>query len=234
MNAFEPTVVVEHEAVIGGFKCLYWLIKNELAHHTNYPKLLSLAELLGCDYFRKLKVKVIKIFKIKSVFTLINKNYKTNVLFFLMSRLTSAITTDLIALSMKCWRSWERLLRNQSSLKSNLQRQLPWRLMKVQTSPQPGSSMCMSGMEVEFHQNLTYPGSYMWILTTLLFLRYLDKEGHVFNQFLDLVELADGKAHTIVTAIKTAICKKGLPTERLYGVGTDGAAVMTGIIIHIM
>lgn len=27
MNAFEPTVVVEHEAVIGGFKCLYWLIK---------------------------------------------------------------------------------------------------------------------------------------------------------------------------------------------------------------
>lgn len=72
MNSFEPIVVVEHEAVIGGFKCLYWLIKNELAHHTNYPKLLGLAELLGCDYFRKLKVKVTRIlFKIKSVFTLI-------------------------------------------------------------------------------------------------------------------------------------------------------------------
>lgn len=68
----------------------------------------------------------------------------------------------------------------------------------------------------------------------MLSLRYLDKEGHVFNQFLDLVEIADGKADTIVTAIKTAICKKGLPTEKLYGVGTDGAAVMTGIIIHIM
>ena len=39
MDAFEPTVVVEHEAVMGGFKYLYWLIKNELAHHTNYPKL---------------------------------------------------------------------------------------------------------------------------------------------------------------------------------------------------
>lgn len=75
MNAFEPTVVVEHEAVISGFKYLYWLIKNKLARHTNYPKLLSLAELLGCDFFRKLKVKVTKIlFKIKSVFTLINKN----------------------------------------------------------------------------------------------------------------------------------------------------------------
>lgn len=57
MDSFEPTVVVEHEAVIGGFKCLYWLTKNEIAHHTNYSKLLGLAELLGCDYFRKLKVK---------------------------------------------------------------------------------------------------------------------------------------------------------------------------------
>ncbi|KAK1897305.1 Zinc finger protein 862 [Dissostichus eleginoides] len=56
MQAFEPTVIMEHEAVIGGFKCLYWLVKNEMAHHTNYPKLLSLAQLLGCDYFEKLKV----------------------------------------------------------------------------------------------------------------------------------------------------------------------------------
>ncbi|KAI9546634.1 hypothetical protein NQZ68_024532 [Dissostichus eleginoides] len=55
MQAFEPTVIMEHEAVIGGFKCLYWLVKNEIAHHTNYPKLLSLAQLLGCDYFEKLK-----------------------------------------------------------------------------------------------------------------------------------------------------------------------------------
>ncbi|KAI2661119.1 Rho guanine nucleotide exchange factor 5 [Labeo rohita] len=42
MNAFDP--------------CLYWLVKNEIAHHTNYGKLLSLAQLLGCDYFHKLKV----------------------------------------------------------------------------------------------------------------------------------------------------------------------------------
>lgn len=56
MHAFEPIVIMEHEAVIGGFKCLYWLVKNEIAHHTNYGKLLSLAQLLGCDYFLKLKV----------------------------------------------------------------------------------------------------------------------------------------------------------------------------------
>lgn len=60
MDTFEPAVVVDHEEIIGGFMCLYWLIKNELAHHTNYPKLLSLAEVLGCNYFRKLKVKVTK------------------------------------------------------------------------------------------------------------------------------------------------------------------------------
>lgn len=56
IDSFEPTVILEHEAIIGGFKCLYWLMKNEIAHHTNYPKLLSLAMLLGCDYFEKLKV----------------------------------------------------------------------------------------------------------------------------------------------------------------------------------
>lgn len=49
MQAFEPTIVIEHEAIIGAFKCLYWLIKNEIAHHTSYAKLLSLAQLLGCD-----------------------------------------------------------------------------------------------------------------------------------------------------------------------------------------
>lgn len=56
LAAFEPTVVLEHEAVVGAFKCLYWLIKHEIAHHTNYPALLQLANLLGCTYFDKLNV----------------------------------------------------------------------------------------------------------------------------------------------------------------------------------
>lgn len=55
MDAFEPVIVLEHEAMIGGFKCLY-LTKREVAHHTNDPALLELAELLGCDYFKKLRV----------------------------------------------------------------------------------------------------------------------------------------------------------------------------------
>lgn len=56
VQAFEPNIVMEHEAIIGGFKCLYWLMKNEISHHNNYPKLLSLGQLLGCSYFAKLKV----------------------------------------------------------------------------------------------------------------------------------------------------------------------------------
>lgn len=79
-------------------------------------------------------------------------------------------------------------------------------------------------------QNPINPGS--WTVNTkylpMLFLRYLDKEGHVLNQFLDLVAIADGKANTVVNAIKDVMLKKGLPTEKLYGLGTDGAAVMTG------
>ena len=50
----------------------------------------------------------------------------------------------------------------------------------------------------------------------------------MYNQFLDLVSVMDGKADTIVSAVKTVLLKKGIPTEKLYGLGTDGVAVMTG------
>lgn len=55
-EALQPILNLEHEAIMGGFKCLYWLVKQELAHHTNYVALLELTNLLGCDYFAKLKV----------------------------------------------------------------------------------------------------------------------------------------------------------------------------------
>ncbi|KAK5924626.1 hypothetical protein CgunFtcFv8_017222 [Champsocephalus gunnari] len=60
-----------------------------------------------------------------------------------------------------------------------------------------------------------------------LHVRHLDKEGCVFNHFLDLVTLEDGKADRVVAAIKSALQKKELPVDRLYGLGTDSAAVMT-------
>lgn len=42
LASFGPTVVLEPEAVVGALKCLYWLIKHEIAHHANYPELLHL------------------------------------------------------------------------------------------------------------------------------------------------------------------------------------------------
>ena len=53
----------------------------------------------------------------------------------------------------------------------------------------------------------------------------MDKEGKVYNQFLDLVTAPDGKADTIVSAVKQVLLEKGVPTERLYGLGTDGVII---------
>lgn len=60
---------------------------------------------------------------------------------------------------------------------------------------------------------------------------YVDKEGQVFNHFLDMVSMDDGKADTVVAAVKEVLQKKEIQKARLYGLGTDGAAVMTGIEI---
>ena len=48
----------------------------------------------------------------------------------------------------------------------------------------------------------------------------MDKEGQVYNKFVDLVSVVDGKADTIVSAVKTVLLKKGIQTEKLYGLGT--------------
>lgn len=57
------------------------------------------------------------------------------------------------------------------------------------------------------------------------------KRDWFLNQFLDIVSVSDGRADTIVSAIKAVLLKKDMPTETLYGLGTDGAPGMTGIIL---
>ncbi|KAK5847875.1 hypothetical protein PBY51_016969 [Eleginops maclovinus] len=61
-----------------------------------------------------------------------------------------------------------------------------------------------------------------------LHVRYTDKEGRMFCQFLDLVSIPDGTAITIAEAVKEVIIRKEIPQDRIFGLGTDGAAVMTG------
>ena len=52
----EDQVSLQRQAVRGAFKCLYWLAKQETAHHTKFSSLLELGKSLGCSYLNELKV----------------------------------------------------------------------------------------------------------------------------------------------------------------------------------
>ncbi|XP_034093435.1 uncharacterized protein LOC117560614 [Gymnodraco acuticeps] len=171
VQAFEPNIVMEHEAIIGGFKCLYWLMKNEISHHNNYPKLLSLTQLLGCSYFAKLKLDQ-------------RSNYHSHRIVDEMLEILAKIVESSIMEKMR--------------------------------------ASAAIGLEVDETTDVSV------IRQLDLHVRLLDKDGLVYTHFLDLVPLDDGKADTVVAAIKRVIQEKGLPTNKLYGLGTDGAAVMTG------
>ena len=55
-QALKERMSCEMKVAIGCCKCVYWLCKNELPHTTTYPNLLELAENLGCEYFKALRV----------------------------------------------------------------------------------------------------------------------------------------------------------------------------------
>ena len=99
----------------------------------------------------------------------------------------------------------------------------------------------LSGIHFPFNQDSCFPSFFSFLQnpyhailnTVFISFRYLDKEGLVFNQFLDIVTVCDGKADTIVTAVKAVLQNKQVPTEKLCGLSTDGAAVMTGVILSL-
>ncbi|KAM3838264.1 zinc finger protein 862-like [Diretmus argenteus] len=146
-TAFEPVLRVEHEAVVGAFKCLYWLVKHEIAHHTNYPALLELAELLGCDYFAKLKIG-------KST------NYRSHRMVDEMLEILASVIEAPILEDM----------RNSQAV----------------------------GLELDESTDVA------------------------------VIKQLDVHANTIMTAIHDIIDQKGIPQDKIFGLGTDGAAVMTG------
>lgn len=41
-HVFEPTIIIENKAIMRGFKTL--AVMNGMAHHTNFPKLLNVAQ----------------------------------------------------------------------------------------------------------------------------------------------------------------------------------------------
>jgi hypothetical protein len=52
----EDQVSLQRQAVRGAFKCIYWLAKEETAHHTKFKSLLELGKSIGCSYFNELEV----------------------------------------------------------------------------------------------------------------------------------------------------------------------------------
>ncbi|KAF3837753.1 hypothetical protein F7725_009521 [Dissostichus mawsoni] len=158
------------QAVIGGFKCLYHLTKKEHAHHTNYADLLELAELLGCQYFEKLKIG--------------RTNYTSHRIIDEMLEILGTVVEEPILANI--------------------------------------SASVAIGLEVDETTDVSVKKQLD------VHVRYMDKNGLLYSQFLDLVTVSDGRADTIVKAIRTILTKKNIPTQRIYGLGTDGAAVMTG------
>ncbi|KAK1886054.1 Zinc finger MYM-type protein 1 [Dissostichus eleginoides] len=129
MQAFEPTVIMEHEAVISGFKCLYWLVdqRNNYQSHRIVDEMLEiLAQIVELPILQEI-------------------------------RSSQAISLEV-----------------DETTDVSVSRQL------------------------DIH------------------VRHLDKDGYVFNHFLDLVTLEDGKADSVVAAIKSVLQKKAPGRQALW------------------
>ena len=54
--AVEDQVNLQCQAVRGAFKCMYWLEKEEIAHHMKFSSILELGKFLGCSCLSELDV----------------------------------------------------------------------------------------------------------------------------------------------------------------------------------
>ena len=49
-------VSLKNKAIIGALKCVYWLAKEETAHHTKFNSLINIGKSFGCFYLSELQV----------------------------------------------------------------------------------------------------------------------------------------------------------------------------------
>ncbi|XP_071138765.1 zinc finger protein 862-like isoform X2 [Mytilus edulis] len=169
--ALDTHTSMETTALIGAFRCMYWLAKEEIAHTTHYPSLLELAKTLGCDYLNLLKKGQ-------------NVNY------------TSQRTMQ------------DMLLTINDQIQTSI-------LQTIHNSPY-FSLLIDETTDVAVVKQMT------------VMARYLTHDYQVKTSFLTLVDLPDGKADTIVPAIKTLMTDRQLPIQKMMGFGSDGASVMVG------
>ena len=54
--AIDNQVSLKHKAITGAMKCLYWLAKEETAHHAKFKSLINLGKSLGYSYLSEKEV----------------------------------------------------------------------------------------------------------------------------------------------------------------------------------
>ncbi|XP_048236859.1 zinc finger protein 862-like [Haliotis rufescens] len=62
----------------------------------------------------------------------------------------------------------------------------------------------------------------------LIYTKSLTSSFDVETNFLANVQIPDGKANTLLGAVKKTLLDRGIPMSKIIAVGSDGAAVMTG------
>lgn len=62
----------------------------------------------------------------------------------------------------------------------------------------------------------------------ILYLTYINESGIGKTSFIDIIDIKDGKAETILDSTKTVLQNLDIDLGKVVGLGTDGAAVMTG------
>ena len=50
--ALQEQVSMQRQGVISALKCIYWLVKEEIAYHTKFGSLLELVKSIGCPYYQ--------------------------------------------------------------------------------------------------------------------------------------------------------------------------------------
>lgn len=62
----------------------------------------------------------------------------------------------------------------------------------------------------------------------IIYFMFMSKDGDSRTVLADICNIDDRKADTIVDAIMALVNKRGININNIVGIGTDGAAVMTG------
>lgn len=162
---------LERTALIGAFRCLYWLANEEIPHTTHFKSLLELAKTLGCDYL-----------------DLLHKGDNVN------------YTSQ----------------RTMQDMLQTITQQIQLPIMQDLNSSTYYSILIDETTDISIVKQMT------------LMARYFTPNMELKTTFLELIDLPDGKADTIMTSLKNFFTTHQLDTSRLIGFGSDGASVMVG------